>query len=222
MLKELNNLKQLPSNAQTVNTSVALLQALVKADLNDEQRAQLIIPDINGQFYPISQVHYNDLGDRAYLVPLPSDVYLASKKIDADLALALRVTFLGLSGLELRDENDEEDMGEELTTRINNVLRQYTTEQAFGEFVSNAVDAKATAVGILIDERPGATSSLLSQSLAQLQGPSLVIHNNALFEDKDFRGIRRIGRGGKEGRNDTIGQFGLGSLAMFHFAEVCS
>lgn len=163
-------MKQLASNAQTINISVALLQALVKADLNDEQRAQLIVPDVNNQFYPIARVYYNDLGDRAHLVPLPSDIYLASKKVDADLAVALRMTFLGLSGIKPWDEDEEEDMGEELTTRISNVLRQYTAEQAFGEFVSNAADAKASV---------SVTSNILSPSLAELQGPLLVIHSSA-------------------------------------------
>jgi sacsin len=50
--------------------------------------------------------------------------------------------------------------------------------------------------------------------------PALIIHNNSTFSDRDFKGILRVGTGGKRGRMDTIGQFGLGSLVMFHFTEV--
>jgi hypothetical protein len=50
--------------------------------------------------------------------------------------------------------------------------------------------------------------------------PSLVVYNNEKFSDQDFKGICQTSVGGKEGRSNTIGQFGLGALTMFHFTEV--
>lgn len=222
-MKDLHALQSKSSTQKTLLQCIALVNAIVRSHPSDEQRVQVLLPDVNGHLYPIAQVYYNDLGHQAPLVKLPEDIYLAHPKIDVDLATRLKMTFLGLSELNVWDDDEEEDMGEKLTTRISNVLRQYTVEQAFGEFVSNAADAKAKSVGLLVDERSAATSRILSPSMASFQrDPSLVIYNDAIFQEKDFQGIKRIGTGGKEGNTESIGQFGLGALSMFHFTEVSS
>ena len=51
--------------------------------------------------------------------------------------------------------------------------------------------------------------------------PSLVVYNDSQFTQDDFEGICRTGIGGKQERTDTIGEFGLGVLTMYHFADVC-
>lgn len=217
----LRALLALEPNGYKLVHAITLLSAISHTTLSAEQRAQLIIPDATGNFHDISKVYYNDLGHRAPLVVMPDDVYLAHPKIDLELASALEMVFLGVSNLNISEDDDDEDMGENLPTRISNVLRQYSVEQAFGEFVSNAADAKACDVGFLIDEVVAPTSTLLCPQMAEFQqNPSWVIHNDAIFRESDFKGIRRVGTGGKESSRDTIGQFGLGALSMFHFCEV--
>ena len=113
-------------------------------------------------------------------------------------------------------------MHEDLTRRISNVLKQYSVEQMFNEFLANAADAGASEYNILIDANQTAPcTNLLSPSMSEMQAlPALAIHNNAIFQEKDWKGIRNIGVGGKEGRSDAIGRFGLGALSAFHFTEV--
>jgi len=129
---------------------------------------------------------------------------------------------LGFVGIENRPEDDL-DMGEDLVTTIRNRLREYTDSQLLLEFLANASDAGATEFKILHDEQDTPdTSQLLSKNCQSFQHvPALVIYNNSIFTDEDFSGILRTGIGGKAGKRDTIGHFGLGALTMFHITEVC-
>jgi hypothetical protein len=47
-----------------------------------------------------------------------------------------------------------------------------------------------------------------------------VVYNDEQFTAKDSDGIHNTSIGGKEGRADTIGEFGLGVLTMYHFTDV--
>ncbi|KIO21522.1 hypothetical protein M407DRAFT_10336 [Tulasnella calospora MUT 4182] len=51
-------------------------------------------------------------------------------------------------------------------------------------------------------------------------GPALVVHNDGVFTDDDFKGLGNIGQGSKSGRVDSIGRFGLGALSFYHFSEL--
>ena len=116
-------------------------------------------------------------------------------------------------------------MREDLTTRIGNVLRSYDIEQAFNEFLANAADAGARKFNIMLDyggNRWAQSSEVLCQNMAQFcRGPAVIAHNDAEFTMDDIHGICRIGRGGKEDRQGTVGRFGLGALSFYHFSEVC-
>jgi sacsin len=216
----LDILREHKSSFDRVKTSLRLLEALVNAHMNDEEHAQLLVPDMNGHLRPVALVYYNDLGPQAVFVTLPEDVSVAHPNLTYELAKSLRMTFIG--HLELKSLlTTERDMGEALPVRIRNVLVQYTADQAFSEFFANAADAKATAFGIILDDQPAAASHVLSPAFAQVQScPALIIYNNSVFDDKDFDGILNVGQGGKIGRSDTVGQFGLGALSMYHFTDV--
>ena len=141
------------------------------------------------------------------------------------MARTLELAFLSDLRLQTVDEeeDDEEDIGEKLTTRISNVLRGYSEERSFLEFLANAIDAGASKFQVVLDESEHSTKALLiSPNMSQLKGPALILYNNAVFTDADFTGIRRVGLGGKQNSSDSIGQFGLGALSMFHFTEVCN
>lgn len=208
---------EVPST-RTTNKALVLLEVLSETGLNVD--TTILIPDANHKLMPQDRIFYNDLASHSFMVDLPMRHSIAHPKLSRDLALRLEIRFLSLAGLDSLDDDDE-DMGEQLTTRIGGVLRQYTMEQAFTEFLSNAADANARVLNVLVDEKLFTHSHVLSPALAQFQElPALVIHNDATFTTNDFKGIRRIGRGGKEERMDTIGQFGLGALSMYHFTEV--
>jgi hypothetical protein len=220
MLHELDLLKRRESDSGTVELSLRLLEVLVDTEMSDEERARLLVPDAGGYLRPIRLVFFDDLGPSAGLVSLPDDVSVGHPNVTSDLAKRLEMTFIGHSELKSLLVTDR-DMGEALTLRIRNVLIQYTVEQAFTEFLANAADAGATTFGIILDEQPALADRMLSSALANLQThPSLIIYNDAVFEDKDFDGILDVALGGKFDRPDTIGQFGLGVMSMYHFSEV--
>lgn len=222
VLSELAALSEVELSIETMSETLDLIKHLVHHSMNAEEHAQILVPDSSRTLRPLRDVYFNDLFDRASLVDLPLDAFTAHAAVSEDLAGSLRMKRLGESELKFTDDDDDEDMGEALTSRICNVLRQYTIEQAINEFVANAADAGAKNIHFIVDEStPPGSAKLLSSKMASLHfGPALLVHNDAVFSETDWKGIRRTGTGGKAHRSDTIGQFGLGALCMFHFSEV--
>ncbi|KZV67175.1 hypothetical protein PENSPDRAFT_688340 [Peniophora sp. CONT] len=199
----------------------SLLEELDVAGLDSQTMSQLPVPTDIGELHVCSQTYYNDLGSRAYLVQLPDGALRAHDNIS--LGLARKLAMRDLSSLGIEEEDEEEDMGEALSTRISNVLRQYNQDQTPTEYLANAVDAGASSVSFLVDELDFSRASerLLVPSLGQLQeAGALVVHNNADFSEDDWKGIRRVGLGSKRHQPGNIGRFGLGALAAYHFSEV--
>lgn len=220
MIEELASLEE----PDRVYKSLRLLELLASQDFGASaaERWQIVVPNHDGHLKPINQVYFNDLGAAACEIDIPEDLELAHPKLDFELAKSLRVTFLSHSGLK-PIFIDEDDMGEMLTTRIQNALKYITIEQVIGELLENADNANATVFGILLNDLPAASTHthVLSPALDELQShPSLIIHNDSVFDDNDFKSIMHAGIGGKQGRPDTTGQFGLGALSMYHFSEV--
>lgn len=213
---ELAKLQLLPPGESVVEQGLQILRAL-PIEMNDQQRDGILVPDAHSTFRLVSEVFFNDVGDRAYFEA--GDHFLAHPKLDDPTARKLRMKRLGLTSIHLNKPGV--DMGEKLTTTIRNVLKQYTDQQALTEFLANACDAGADDFKILVDDAHGPTTNLLTPQMAPFQTcSSLVIYNNSVFTQKDFDGILAVGTGGKEAKTNTIGQFGLGALSMFHFTEV--
>jgi hypothetical protein len=122
------------------------------------------------------------------------------------------------------DDEDDEQMTEDLPIRIRGFLRDYDPRFALNEFFANADDAGATQFSMLL--LPGDISSktrnaVISPAFDLLsREPTLFMFNNASLTKEDFLGLRRIGRGGKQDRQDTHGRHGLGALSVFYFTDV--
>lgn len=180
----------------------------------------LFIPDTNNVLCPFDDIYYNDVGPSACIYNIGLN-RLAHPRISANLATNLGLKRLGLIGIHSRPDDDL-DMEGDLTT-IRNFLQEYTDPQLLLEFFANASDAGATEFNILIDELTAPASALLSPRCREFNSvSSLVVHNDSVFTDDDFKGILQTGVGGKSGRKDTIGRFGLGALTMFYITEVRS
>jgi sacsin len=50
----------------------------------------------------------------------------------------------------------------------------------------------------------------MDPALQKYQGPSLLAFNNAVFADRDFKNISRLGDSMKKDDGGTTGRFGLG------------
>jgi sacsin len=162
---------------------------------------------------------YNDVGSRALIAQLPPGQDVANSKVDDELARELRLERLGLKFVFLQSLG--EDMGISPATVVKKTLEQYTEKQFLPEFLANAEDAGASRFEVILNDPSPTRGPFLSYALEKLYvGPSVMVCNDSEFTEKDFDGICRTHIGGKVDQTDSIGQFGLGALTMFHIAEV--
>ncbi|KAH7383481.1 hypothetical protein BKA64DRAFT_682440 [Cadophora sp. MPI-SDFR-AT-0126] len=107
-----------------------------------------------------------------------------------------------------------------LTTALKNICRDYPAGgTVIRELLQNADDAGATEVRFVLDERTHPTESLISSSLAQYQGTALLSYNNAVFSDKDFESLSRLGDSLKLNDGATTGRFGRGFNSVYNWTD---
>ena len=109
---------------------------------------------------------------------------------------------------------------EELTRRIQNILRDYPFDiTVLKELLQNADDAKATKMYVILDKRTHGQESVLSEDWQQLQGPALLVWNDSTFSEKDLEGIQQLGLGSKRSDAESIGQYGIGFNVVYHLTD---
>jgi len=205
-----------------VEASISLLRSLPDDIATMEEHTRLLIPDKDSKLRAFSEIFYNDIGEKSLFVN-DDGYFIVHPSLDESLAQKLSLNRLGLRYAEL--QNLGPDMGQAPITTVKRTLQQYTNKQFLLEFLANAEDAKATEFTVAVnlttvrEENKLRVISPAMEYLCRL--PSLVVHNNALFTSQDFDGICHTSVGGKEGRPDTIGEFGLGVVTMYHFTDVC-
>jgi sacsin len=205
-------------SASVTSSAIATLKSAVSLPLTEGQRSQLLVPDDLDRLQPIQDVLFNDVGEHSRLLSR-DEVCLASSSIDDDLAKDLGLQRLGLKHVHLQTLG--EDMGVTPATLVEKTLAQYTDKQFLLEFLANAQDAGASKLLIVLNKYASVEGNFLSSDLQRLyDGPSVMVYNDSEFSDPDFKGICSTHIGGKAGNPDSIGQFGLGALTMFHITEV--
>ena len=112
---------------------------------------------------------------------------------------------------------------EALTRRIKNILRDYPFDKenatVLKELIQNADDAKATKMCVILDKRTHGRKKVLSDRWTDLQGPALLVWNDADFTESDLKGIQRLGLGSKRDDFESIGQFGIGFNVVYHITD---
>eukprot|EP00392_Amoebophrya_sp_AT5.2_P004585 g4593.t1 len=111
--------------------------------------------------------------------------------------------------------------GESFTQTLRRICIDYGTNSMLREVLQNANDSalKVGKVRVLVDWRSHPKESCLVPPLTQLQGPRLILFNDGVWEDADFRGVLNTGLGSKRERSDLWGQFGLGFNVLYHYGD---
>jgi hypothetical protein len=190
----------------------------------DFDRTLVVVPDISGTRWPIDNVYYPDMnfidlaGEMSQKSPIHSNISRSLAKL---LGIPL-ASFLTLG----EDDDEDEQMSEDLVGRIAGFLREYDSKYAMNEFLANADDAGATEFTIMLDSgdyNDHRKRRLIAPAFESIRGSSsLVLYNNATLSEKDFKGLRHVGRGGKTEYSETHGRHGLGALSFYYFTDVRS
>ena len=110
-----------------------------------------------------------------------------------------------------------------ITGRIKEALEDYDQDiDVFKEMIQNAEDAGASEIKFVIDWRNHPTEHLLTKEMELLQGPALLVYNNAVFSDEDFTNICNIAAASKKIDPTKIGRFGVGFCSVYHITDVPS
>ena len=135
----------------------------------------------DGNFYPLHEVNYDDLG----IVRPKDEVNLTHPNIPKRYAMKLGIEFLqsrlmkGKLEIEDIDDEDEFEQHEEVADRIADTLSRYSIESTFREYLANADDTAGTSrISWLLDERAHADKRLVDPQLKSFQGPALLVYNN--------------------------------------------
>ncbi|XP_052286635.1 sacsin-like [Dreissena polymorpha] len=124
------------------------------------------------------------------------------------------------------DAFEEWGQAEPLTRRIHVLLEEGYVDgfSIAKELLQNADDAGATKLRILYDERQNLEyrKKLISPGLADFQGPSVWVYNDAEFTDEDFQNITKLNGATKQNNAKKIGKFGLGFCAVYNLTDVPS
>ena len=211
-----------PLDASDVSLAIASLE--VALALPGFDRAKLAIPDTVGTMRSLTEVVHGEPVVDGQL----AEFHYTSARVSNDLAERLELESCYERALRLSIEIGEED-DDEFTPRekladiISDTLGRYPVGSTFNEFLANADDAGATGVFWTVNDAPqqdATPGTSLTPELQDHNGPSIIVHNDASFSEKDFTGFKSIGQGGKKDDATTTGMFGRGVMTMYHFTDV--
>ena len=235
LMKKIGIKEDFPSDV-LINALCEMKQHYGDGSLSDEccQVVRLIVPKLKDvpkdteTFLPdtqfilrsVKEIKYNDAKwctpDQEYLychefVERSVAIHLGVEPVKSILLKDLDIT---------DDEGEEFGQAEELTLRLNNILRDYPRDITFlKELLQNADDAGAKKLYIILDKRTHGEEKVISEEWKKLQGPALLFWNDSSFSEEDLKGIQKIGLGSKRDNPDKIGQYGIGFNVVYHFTD---
>ncbi|XP_073178072.1 sacsin-like isoform X2 [Lepidochelys kempii] len=206
--------------------TIGLMEALPDRQPVGAYEAQgIYFPDQQGVLRPVAKLHFDDTP----WLPREEGTPLCHGRIPRELALQYGVSTTRhralaqakIRGLALVPWASEFGAREELTVRLQNILREYSSSSrdVLKELLQNADDAGASRIHFVWDRRHHPAQSVLSEEWGSLQGPALCVYNDKPLAQEDIEGIQRLGVGSKGGRQDKTGKYGLGFNAVFHLTD---
>ena len=191
-------------------------------DFDNIDESNIILPSSSYVFSSSKDLSFND----SQWLPVVNDCVLVHKTLSREIALRLGVKAIRSQFLDKYNTSIAKFGGtqfgqkEELTQRIQNILRDYPFDVTLiKELLQNADDAKATKMCIILDKRKHGKEKIPSEEWSSLQGPALLVWNNEEFTEEDLEGIQKLGLGSKRDDIESIGQFGIGFNVVYHVTD---
>ncbi|KAH3856975.1 hypothetical protein DPMN_099572 [Dreissena polymorpha] len=178
-----------------------------------EFKESIIAPDREGRFFPTYQLALED-----HHMTTKTNLRLLHEDITPNIG-----KFIGVQSKRhqlLRQYTHAIPFGqrEELTTRLNGLLKDYPPDESImKELIQNADDAGAREIHFIkyYEERKVEKSLEKGVKLK----PALCIYNDSCFTEQDFIGIQSLGIGSKSEDPSKTGQFGVGFNAVYHITD---
>ncbi|GES91903.1 histidine kinase-like ATPase [Rhizophagus clarus] len=214
------------NNVIEILKRIAKIQNNTRIEGNDLKSLDgLLIPSTENKLVSLDEIQFDDMGDKLSEEER-RDYKISHRSINIDLAEELQMQTLKGTIYGIREPCWETyEQYESLTTRIKNILNDYSINSLFKEFLQNADDAGAAYFSIIVDERKMVYSykkSFFSEEMVGWQGPAIWIYNSAEFTDEDFESLLKLGIGSKSQDDEKIGKFGIGFNCAFNFTDLPS
>jgi len=100
---------------------------------------------------------------------------------------------------------------------LKGLIKEYSSETILKEYLQNADDAGATELVVTYDKQIHA--ELIGTDYEDIACPSLLLSNNAKFNDKDFDSILELYAENKIENSQSTGRFGLGFRSSYSITD---
>ena len=218
---ELNPIREKSGEMKLIKAIVSELDEIIpESGLDAEQTCYL--PDENCVMRKVDVLAFND----APWCKVDSEYHMAHRSISRHEVQKLGVKLIRAKALESYESPEQHFEGvefgqhEELTQRIKNILDEYPFDiTVIKELLQNADDAKAKKLYFILDKRKHKNYQIPSDGWKDLQGPAVLVWNDAGFSKEDLSGIQRLGLGSKRPKSEAIGQYGIGFNVVYHLTD---
>jgi len=180
------------------------------------RKNEIFLPDKDGILQAIDEIIVKDT---IWMTEDPSKKYL-HESIPIELARNLGAKTERSDSISVQSRGLPFGQKEKLTVRLKKILEAYPSDvQILYELLQNADDAGASTVKMVLDKRTHPSDKIFGESWVPLQGPALLVYNNAPFTQRDIDSIQNLGEGSKSDDCRKIGQYGIGFNVVYHVTD---
>ena len=180
-----------------------------------EANDEIYVPDDNAIMQKTSSVCFKDVD----WISKPEDVILVHPQIQYCYCKQLGIAKFRTQHVLNSSIGIGFGQHENLTKRIQNLLRGYTEKDIIKELLQNADDSNATEIKFILDYRNHETEKVLSDEWKKLQGPALIVANNGEFTNNDLEAIQKLGEGNKSRDRLKTGRYGVGFNSVYNITD---
>ena len=187
--------------------------------LNKSSELVLYLPDIKGVLRRSTDLHFKDV----VWLPAEPGINYCHSDIPPNHCIALGVLSAREKYFILKSKGiPYKPFGQHkrLALSIKNLLTGYRSDKnILNELLQNADDAGATEVIFILDTRCHGDEKVFSDEWKDLQGPALLVCNDAPFKVNDLEGIQLLGKATKSTNALQTGKYGVGFNAVYQITD---